>query len=122
MRKKNSKIHLLLPIVLIPLIIIYIWGDDKTFESVVWGIIVSTFLMGAGFLSIKISMERSMKLFLGTIVGGIFLRLVFFIASGIYVLNYSDLPIRSYFISLLGYYLFYQFIEILYFNRGLKKV
>ena len=122
MRKKNSKIYLLLPIVLIPLVIMYIWGNDKTFESVVWGIIISTFLMGVGFISLKMSMERSMKLFLGTMVGGILLRMIFFIASGIYVFKYSDLPIRSFFISLLGYYLFYQFIEILYFNRGLKKV
>ena len=122
MGKKNNKIILLIPLVLIPLIIVYFMTGEKTFESVLWGIIISTFLMGVGFMTLKFALGRSMKMFLGVVVGGIFFRLIFFLISGLYIFYYSDLPIRSFFISLLGYYLFYQFIEILYFNRGLKKV
>lgn len=121
MKEKKTKVWMLLPLVLIPLVIVYYVGDDKTFISVIWGIVVSSILMGVGFFSLKIALNRSMKIFLGTVVGGILFRLVAILASGLYVFWYSDLPIRSFFISLLGYYLFYQFVEIFYFNRGLKE-
>jgi len=123
MRKKNYKFLLILILsFLIPLFIIYLKCDSRTFESVVWGFIISTFVMIGGFLSLRFTFNRPINLFLGALVGGIFLRIVFILLSGFYVLRFSNLLIKEYFMSLLGYYFFLQFIEVMYFNRILKKV
>ena len=121
--KKNYKFLLILILsFIIPVFVIYLKCDTRTFESVVWGFIVSTFVMIGGFLSLRFTFNRPMNLFLGALVGGIFLRMVFILLSGFYVLRYSNLLIKEYFISLLGYYFFLQFIEVMYFSRILKKV
>lgn len=122
MKKKIKFLFILVSTFLIPLFIIYLRCDIITFESVIWGFIISTFVMIGGFLSLRFTFNRPINLFLGALVGGIFLRIVFILLSGFFVLRFSNLLIKEYFISLLGYYFFLQFIEIMYFSRILKKV
>ena len=89
---------------------------------VIWGFIFSTLLMIIGFFALKYTINRPVKIFLGAVVGGILFRLLAILFAGYYVHYFTKLDISSYFSSLLGYYLFFQFIEVLYFNRNLKKV
>ena len=121
--KSNHRVFIyFLPFFILPFFIAYFICENRTFESLVWGSIISTVVMAGGFLSIKFTLNRSMKLFFGAIIGGIFIRLLVILLSGLYVLWYTNLNIKEYFAFLLGYYFFLQFLEILYFNRGLKKV
>ena len=106
---------------LFPLIIVYLECGTKTFESVVWGFIISSVLMIVGFLALKFTLNRPVKIFLGTVVGGIFFRLLIILLTGFYVHYFTELNLIEYFSSLLGYYLLFQFIEVMYFNRNLKK-
>jgi len=123
MKKRNYKFFLyFLPFSLLPLFIIYFRCESKTFESVLWGFIVSALVMGGGIISLKFTLNRSINIFLGTLIGGIFLRLLIILLSGFYILYFSDLNINNYFISLLGYYFTLQFIEVIYFNKGVRKV
>lgn len=105
-----------------PLIIVYYICDTKIFISVIWGFGISSFLMIIGFFALKFSLNKSAKIFLGTVIGGILFRLIIILLSGLYVHYFTQLEIIEFFISLLGYYLFFQFIEIIYFNRNVKKV
>jgi len=123
MKKRNHKFFLyFLPVFLLPLFIVYFGCESKTFESVLWGFIVSSVVMSGGILSLRFTLNRSMNIFLGALIGGIFLRLLIILSSGFYVLYFSDLNINNYFISLLGYYFTLQFIEVIYFNKKNKKV
>ena len=123
MKKRNYKFFLyFLPFFLLPLFIVYFRCESKTFESVIWGFIISSLIMTAGFLSLKFTLNRSINLFFGTLIGGIFFRLLVILLTGFYILHFSDLNIKDYFISLLGYYITLQFMEVIYFNKGLGKV
>jgi len=123
MKKRNYKFFLyFLPIFLLPLFIVYFGCESKTFESVVWGAVVSSIVMTGGILSLRFTLNRSVNIFLGTLIGGVLLRLLIILLSGLYILNFSDLNIKEYFISLLGYYFALQFIEIIYFNKSAKSI
>lgn len=123
MKKRNHKFFLyFLPVFILPLFIVYFGCESKTFESVVWGAIVSSIVMTGGILSLRFTLNRSMKIFLGTLIGGILLRLLIILLSGFYIRYFSDLNVKDYFISLLGYYFALQFIEIIYFNKSAKSI
>ena len=122
MEKRNHKFFLyFLPVFILPLFIVYFGCESKTFESVVWGAIVSSIVMTGGILSLRFTLNRSINIFLGTLIGGILLRLLIILLSGFYIRYFSDLNVKDYFISLLGYYFTLQFFEVMYFNRGIKK-
>ena len=123
MKKRNYKFFLyFLPIFFLPLFIVYFGCESKTFESVVWGAVVSSIVMTGGILSLRFTLNRSVNIFLGTLIGGILFRLLIILLSGFYILKFSDLNIKEYFISLLGYYFALQFIEIIYFNKSIKSI
>ncbi len=121
-KKSNYKIFIFfLPFFILPFIIVNSIYGKETFESLIWGSIISTFVMVGGFISLKLTLNKSINLFFGALIGGIFIRLLIIFLSSFYVQRFTDLNIKEYFVFLFGYYFFLQFLEILYFNRGLKK-
>ena len=119
---EKSYKFLLFTFFLLPLVIVYFTCDVDIFKSVIWGFIFSSLLMIISFFALKYAINRPVKIFLGAVVGGILFRLLAIIFTGYYVHYFTELNISCYFSSLLGYYLFFQFIEVMYFNRNLKKV
>jgi hypothetical protein len=83
--------------------------------------ILSYILFLVGFLVTNWSFHRSLKLFMGVVFGGIFVRFLIIAAIIFVVLRYSSFDLK-YFISVFViFYLIYQFFEFRFFNEQIKK-
>jgi len=106
---------------ILPLVLSYFWTELSSFYAAAYGMIFCSVIMVLGFMVLRLTLKRSLRLFLSALFGGILFRLAAVIGSGIYVNYYTSLPLRIFFISVIGYYFLWQILEIIYFQTRVKK-
>lgn len=91
------------------------------FKSILLGATLSMINFAIGFLLIKFSINKTEKIFLLALWGGIILRLI--LGLSLVLITLISLEINTYglIFSLLFFYVFYLLIEIFYLNFGRKS-
>ncbi len=125
---KNEK-HLLILcsiisfIVLIGVTILYLISElsDLMFKSILLGVGFSVLNFTIGLLLIKFSVNKSDRIFLLTLWGGLLLRLILGLLIVLITLIFLEINVYGFIFSLLFYYVFYLVIEIYYLNLGRKS-
>jgi hypothetical protein len=92
---------------------------------IVWGVFVGCILSAtcftAGFYAICHSFQRSFRVLMITIFGGMLARLVLIGAIFILLVNLTALHITSFLVSLLGFYIVYLVIELHFVHNKLHR-
>ena len=111
---KTGIFGLILFFAISPLIWSYYIFDLSVFLAIVWGMGICSGIMTAGFIMLIFTIGKSINSFLSALIGGILIRLITVLVTGFYVMNYTSLPIKTFFITIIIYYFFWQLVEICY--------
>lgn len=92
------------------------------YKSVLFGTSVSALNFIIGMLFIFLSIDKSEKLFLISLWGGLLFRLVLTLLNIVFVLIFLEINKGGFIFSVFFFYIFYLIIEILYLNsRRIKR-
>ena len=91
------------------------------FKSVLFGVLLAMLNFAIGFLLIKYSINKSEKIFLLALWGGILLRLFLGLILILITLIFLEINTYEFIFSILFFYVFYLLIEIFYLNLGRKS-
>lgn len=125
---KNEK-HLLTFCLLVSFIIILVLTilhlisevSGPIFKSILLGTGFSILNFAVGFLLIKFSVNKSDRIFLLTLWGGLLLRLILGLTIVLLTLIFLEINAYGFIFSILFFYVFYLLIEIIYLNLGRKS-
>lgn len=125
---KNEK-HLLVLcliisfIVLLGVTILYLISEltGLMFKSILLGAGFSTLNFTIGILLIRFSVNKSDRIFLLSLWGGLLLRLILGLLIVLITLIFLEINAYGFIFSILFYYVFYLVIEIFYLNLGRKS-
>ena len=125
---KNEK-HLLTFCFLVSFIIILVLTilhlisevSGPIFKSILLGTGFSILNFAVGFLLIKFSVNKSDRIFLLTLWGGLLLRLILGLTIVLLTLIFLEINAYGFIFSILFFYVFYLLIEIIYLNLGRKS-
>lgn len=90
-------------------------------KSVLLGTGFSILNFAVGFLLIKFSVNKSDRIFLLTLWGGLLLRLILGLTIVLLTLIFLEINAYGFIFSILFFYVFYLLIEIFYLNLGRKS-
>lgn len=85
--------------------------------AVVVGGVLSAINVGAGFLAIEYSLEKSHATFLKVVLGGMGIRMGLMLGILALLMKFSTLPTIPLVVAMLGFYSVYLVLEILYIQR-----
>lgn len=91
------------------------------YESILLGTFLSFLNFTVGFLLIKISIQKSDRVFLTTLWGGLLFRLLISLSLVIIMLKFLEINAYGFIFSIFFFYIFYLTIEILYLNLRRKS-
>ncbi len=103
------------------LIVIYLIFDGNKSSEIIFGFIVSLIIFILGFFSINWAFKKSLKLFMATVLGGIFVRFALIAVALFLFMRYTDIHILYFILSFFVFYIIYQFYEIRFINMKLSK-
>ncbi len=91
------------------------------YKSILLGALLSMLNFTIGFLLLKFSANKSEKIFLLSLWGGILLRLFLGLSLILITLVFLEINTYGFIFSILFFYVFYLLIEIFYLNLGRKS-
>lgn len=95
--------------------------NELLFKSILLGFIVSILNFFIGILIIRFSIEKSEKIFLLALWGGMLSRLILGLSFVLISLIFLEINTYGFIFSILFFYVFYLIIEIFYLNFGRKS-
>jgi hypothetical protein len=107
-------------LVLILILLQFILKINKASE-IILGYFVSLFIFILGFVSINWSFKRSLKTFMGVVLGGMFLRFLLIGVVLFLLIRFTNFHILSFVLAFFIFYIIYQFYEIRFINLKLSK-
>lgn len=110
----------LVVLILISILISLIFGLDELAEVLI-GYFVSLIIFIFGFFSINWAFKKSLKTFMVTVLGGMFLRFVLIGVALFLFVRFSDIHILYFILSFFIFYIIYQIYEIRFINLKLSK-
>jgi len=100
---------------------IHLFLEGSKSSEIIYGYLVSFIIFVLGFISINWAFNKSLKIFMTTVLGGMFIRFVL-IALALYLfMRFTDIQILYYLLSFFVFYLIYQVYEIRFINMRLSK-
>lgn len=120
--KKNKGIYffIIIPIFfLIGIIISYIfnYSDSVQFYSLLYGFIFSTLNFILGVLAIHFGFEKSDKIFLIVVFGGLVVRLILMLILIVIALKFLFVRLNSFIFTTFIFYFYYLIVEIFILNQ-----
>ena len=110
-----------LVVLLIILVVVhFVFKQDKSNE-IFLGYLISLFIFVLGFVSIDWAFNRSLKTFMGIVLGGMFLRFVLIGVALFLLIRFTTIHIFSFVLAFFVFYIIYQFYEIRFINVKLSK-
>lgn len=91
------------------------------FKSILLGTSLAIINFTIGYLLIKFSINKSDKIFLLSLWGGLFLRLIIGLGLVLIILIFLEINTYGFIFSILFFYVFYLIIEIFYLNLGRNR-
>jgi hypothetical protein len=107
---------LILSFVLIAFLLLIHLLNENQFKSIILGWIITTINVGLGIVSIKSGINKSEKIFMQRIFGGMVIRFMTILIMVVLALLLLELNRITFIFSVLFYYIFYLIIEIIYLN------
>ena len=95
--------------------------SEIVFKSILLGAIFSMMNFAIGFMLIKFSANKSEKIFLVALWGGLLFRLILGLSLVLITLIFLEINTYGFIFSILFFYVFYLLIEIFYLNLGRKS-
>jgi len=95
--------------------------SEIVFKSILLGAIFSMMNFAIGFLLIKFSANKSEKIFLVALWGGLLFRLILGLSLVLITLIFLEINTYGFIFSILFFYVFDLLIEIFYLNLGRKS-
>jgi hypothetical protein len=110
-------------IVLLTITLLHLISEisDILFKSILLGAGLSVLNFAFGYLLIKFSVNKSEKIFLLTLWGGLLLRLILGLSIVLIAFIFLEINAYGFIFSILFFYVFYLLIEIFYLNLGRKS-
>jgi hypothetical protein len=110
-------------IIILVVTILHLFSDvsGPIFKSILLGTGLSILNFAVGFLLIKFSVNKSDRIFLLTLWGGLLLRLILGLIIVLLTLIFLEINAHGFIFSILFFYVFYLLIEIFYLNLGRKS-
>lgn len=90
---------------------------EEILHAVVAGAILSTLNVLAGFLAIELSFEKSHTTFLKATLGGMGIRVGVMLVAIVTLVRLFGLHATALVVSVLGFYIVYLFLEIIYIQK-----
>jgi hypothetical protein len=113
------KISFLVYIVIMAAIVSAYWLSFIN-SSIFYPILASSVIVAFSFLSgiwaIRFSMNKPREIFIFTVFGGMFLRLILMLGMVFICLKFLELNPNSFIFSILFFYVFFLLVEIIYLN------
>ncbi|MBT8379244.1 MAG: ATP synthase subunit I [Ignavibacteria bacterium] len=123
LNEKSLRLFIVISSILSLMVIVTLYYSSvlnfTQFYSILIGALIVLLNFFIGFLFIKFSLDKSNKLFITMLWGGMAFRLVFVLFLVVIMLKFLELNTFGFIFSILFFYVFYLIIEILYLN--LKK-
>ena len=91
--------------------------DSQAFFSLFWGFLISSLNLVLGLTSIHYGLEKSDKLFLIIVFGGLVLRLFLMLSLIIIALNFLFVRLNSFIFTTFIFYFYYLLVEIFVLTR-----
>lgn len=91
------------------------------FKSILLGAFLSMINFAAGLILIKFSVNKSERIFLLALWGGLLFRLILGLSLVLITLIFLEINTYGFIFSILFFYVFYLLIEIFYLNLGRKS-
>jgi hypothetical protein len=91
------------------------------FKSILLGALLSMINFIIGLLLIKFSVNKSERIFLLALWGGLLIRLIIGLSLVLITLIFLEINTYGFIFSILFFYVFYLLIEIFYLNFGRKS-
>jgi hypothetical protein len=110
----------LVTLFIILLVVHFVFKQEKSSE-ILLGYLISLFIFVLGFVSINWAFDRSLKTFMGVVLGGMFLRFLLIGVALFLLIRFSNLHILSFVLAFFIFYIIYQFYEIRFINVKLSK-
>jgi len=107
-------------LILTLIFVCFLLEGDKSVE-IVTGYLVSFFIFMCGFFSIQWAFEKSLKVFMITVLGGMFLRFVLIAIALFLLMRYTGLQVFYFILSFVVFYIIYQAFEIRFINMRLSQ-
>jgi len=98
----------------------FILKTNKTGEFVL-GYLISSFIFILGFIAINWAFKRSLKTFMGVVLGGMFIRLLLIGGTLFLLIQFTNIHIFSFVLSFFVFYIISQFYEIRFIHSKLSK-
>lgn len=110
-------------ILLLTMTLLYIISEisDILFKSILLGAGLSMLNFAFGYLLIKFSVNKSEKVFLLTLWGGLLLRMILGLSIVLFAFIFLEINAYGFIFSILFFYVFYLIMEIFYLNLGRKS-
>jgi hypothetical protein len=102
-------------------VLVYLLIDDNKAFEIISGYIVSFVIFVLGFLSIIWAFKKSLKIFMATVLAGMFVRFVLIAIALFLFMKYTRIDILYFILSFFVFYIIYQFYEIRFINMKLSK-
>ncbi|MFQ5636628.1 MAG: hypothetical protein ACE5IR_01370 [bacterium] len=107
-------------ILLVAILPVSYLGSQALVKSVLYGYLVSLANILFAYYSIKWAFRKPSKIFYKVVLGGMGLRFFVLMLSLFIVWKFTDIPLIGYVVSLVGFYLALQFVEIRFIQKELK--
>jgi len=101
--------------------LIYLISGEHITAEIISGYVVSLIIFLLGFFSIIWAFNKSLKVFMATVLGGIFIRFVLIAAALFLFMKYTEIDILYFVLAFFVFYIIYQFYEIRFINMKLSK-
>jgi len=108
----------LLLLILIP---IYLFSGVNRSSEIILGYVVSLLIFILGFISINWAFNKSLKIFMAIVLGGMFFRFILIAMALFLFIRFTDIHILYFILSFVIFYLIYQVYEIRFINMRLSK-
>lgn len=108
-------------LLLLILLVIHFFFDPNWTREAIFGWLISMGIFLLGIISINWSFNRSLKTFMGVVLGGIFLRFVL-IGVVIYLfMRFTTMHLIAFVLTFFAFYFLYQVFEIRFIHIRLSK-
>ncbi len=98
----------------------FLFDPDRSRE-IILGYLLSLIIFASGFVSIHWSFNRSLKTFMGIVLGGMFVRFVLIGIALFLFIRFTEIHILSFVLAFFVFYLIYQVFEIRFIHGKLSK-
>jgi hypothetical protein len=110
-------------LIILTITILYLFSQitELVLKSIFIGFLISSINFALGFVLIKYSLDKSEKIFLMALWGGLLFRLIFGLLLVLISFIFLEINTYGFIFSVLFFYVFYLLIEIFYLNLGRKS-